>query len=409
MSAKGANRPVSRAVKAATLVPLALLSAAWTASILDVQPATAGPRAVAELPDGRTVPDRPIEAPAGGTVSGAVALSVPIGAEDAVVAGAAAHGIPSTALAAYQRGAQIIDAADPACHLPWELLAAIGRVESDHGRHAGNVLGADGVSRPGVFGPAPDGSARDRAVGPMQLTVATWTVIGVDADGDGVRNPQDVDDASLAAAVHLCSGTDDLSSRAGQEAALLRYKPSQAYADLVLRIMAVYDQGDFATIPSGGYGGTILSPRSTPAATNKAGTKTKKNRPPAQSTPSAPAPSAPATPRGGDKTGDKPDGKPSGTPAKPGKAKGPVGKVVDTVTEPVGEAVDPVTTPVVETLDTITEALDFCVSQIPIIKTLAPTAAQKCAEKLKGKTEEEAQDLLPSSLGLLSILSWLGL
>ena len=46
----------------------------------------------------------------------------------------------------------MINAADHACHLPWELVAAIGRVESDHGRVDGNALDRKGVARPGIFG-----------------------------------------------------------------------------------------------------------------------------------------------------------------------------------------------------------------------------------------------------------------
>ena len=47
----------------------------------------------------------------------------------------------------------------------------------------------------------------------MQFIPSTWPVVRVDADGDGKRNPQDIDDAALATAVYLCSGKDDLSQR----------------------------------------------------------------------------------------------------------------------------------------------------------------------------------------------------
>ena len=50
----------------------------------------------------------------------------------------------------------------------------------------------------------------------MQFIPSTWAVVGVDADGDGERNPQDIDDAALAAAVYLCSGNEDLSTDAGR-------------------------------------------------------------------------------------------------------------------------------------------------------------------------------------------------
>ena len=51
----------------------------------------------------------------------------------------------------------MIDAADRSCHLPWQLVAAIGRVESDDGRANGNSLTDGGIAKPGVFGPALDG------------------------------------------------------------------------------------------------------------------------------------------------------------------------------------------------------------------------------------------------------------
>ena len=53
-------------------------------------------------------------------------------------------------------------------------------------------------------------SRYDRAVGPMQFIPSTWAIVGVDADNDGQRNPQDIYDAALASAVYLCSGPDDL-------------------------------------------------------------------------------------------------------------------------------------------------------------------------------------------------------
>ena len=73
----------------------------------------------------------------------------------------------------------------------------------------------------------------------------------MDADGDGVRNPQDIDDAALGTAVYLCSGSDDLGTDAGRRGAVYRYNHSQSYVDLVLDIMDAYLQGDFTSIPNG--------------------------------------------------------------------------------------------------------------------------------------------------------------
>jgi uncharacterized membrane protein YgcG len=262
---------LGRLHKATALVPMALLSAAWTASLLGVNTSTAaaGERLDPTLPDGSSVPAQAIEAPASVSDGSMIAPGVGNGDTESIVASASTSGIPSAALAAYQRAETVINAADPGCHLDWQLLAAIGRVESNHGRADGNTLDDNGLATPGIYGVALNGSnstteivdtdagafdgdpAYDRAVGPMQFIPSTWSVVGVDADGDGVRNPQDIDDAALGTAVYLCSGSDDLGTDAGRRAAVHRYNHSDSYVDLVLQIMDAYEQGDFTSIPNG--------------------------------------------------------------------------------------------------------------------------------------------------------------
>jgi hypothetical protein len=85
----------------------------------------------------------------------------------------------------------------------------------------------------------------------MQFIPSTWAIVGVDADNDGQRNPQDIYDAALGSAVYLCSGPDDLSTTAGQRAAVFRYNHSQKYVDLVLAIEQAYLRGDFTSVPNG--------------------------------------------------------------------------------------------------------------------------------------------------------------
>jgi hypothetical protein len=85
----------------------------------------------------------------------------------------------------------------------------------------------------------------------MQFIPSTWAIVGVDADNDGQRNPQDVYDAALASAVYLCSGPDDLSTGAGQRSAVFRYNHSQKYVALVLAIEHAYQRGDFSAVPNG--------------------------------------------------------------------------------------------------------------------------------------------------------------
>ncbi|WP_370248271.1 lytic murein transglycosylase [Nocardioides sp.] len=313
-----ARRSRSRLHRAGTLVPLAILSAAWTASLAGASPAavqTAAPEPTPTLPDGTAVPAAPLEAPAslsqpgstgqGGTFDGT--------AEEAaqIVSTSSTNGIPASALAAYQRAETVINAADKGCRLSWQLVAAIGRVESDHGRFGTSSLDAEGVATPPIYGVRLDGSGAtasisdtdagqldndtvfDRAVGPMQFIPATWSAVGVDGDNDGARNPQDIDDAALATAVYLCSGSDDLSTLAGQRAAVFRYNHSQAYVDLVLDLMENYEAGDFLAVPDSTRAAGYLTPVVPTDRGDKGKDKGRKDT--AQEADVAPAPSEPTT------------------------------------------------------------------------------------------------------------------
>ena len=252
----------------------ALLTGAGVAAATQEPSAVTGPTAAevapTRLPD---LPRLPAEYDAPATLTGA-AYS---GASDAALTVAPiAEGedqVPARALEAYQRAASVIEQVDPSCHLSWPLLAAIGRVESDHGRTGGSQLAQDGAARPPILGPPLDGrpgTARlvdtdhgtmdgdaglDRAVGPMQFIPSTWSAVAVDADADGWRDPQDIDDAALAAAVYLCAWHDDLATEPGQHAAVLRYNHSPSYVRLVLATMTGYaDASDIsasALLPAG--------------------------------------------------------------------------------------------------------------------------------------------------------------
>ena len=153
--------------------------------------------------------------------------------------------LPADVLGAYGLA---VAAAPPRCHLEVPVLAAVGQVES--GNLSGRLLGADHVVRPGLFGPTAAGTAYavpdtdagqwdrdatwDRAVGPMMLLPSTWRAAGVDLDGDGRRDPQDVYDAAGAVMVYLCSQHRDLATPGGLRAALLSFRRSPAYVDAVL-------------------------------------------------------------------------------------------------------------------------------------------------------------------------------
>ncbi len=258
----------------AAVVPAVLLVSAWGVSL------TAGDLARANDPGTpETLPEVPTSAldqPA--TVQATPGGVDPRAGAEGTLATLSSAGIPTAALAAYRRAETLLGKADPGCHLSWTLVAAIGRVESDHGRSGGNTLGDDGVSTPGVLGvplTGRDGTAEirdtdggaldddavwDRAVGPMQFIPSTWELVAVDADGDDEANPQDVDDAATSAGVYLCAGTDDLATRPGAEAAVKRYNNSDEYVKLVLEIAERYAAGEYTASPNGvAPGGTLTS------------------------------------------------------------------------------------------------------------------------------------------------------
>ncbi|WP_246170325.1 lytic transglycosylase domain-containing protein [Pseudonocardia hierapolitana] len=160
-------------------------------------------------------------------------------------------GVPARALRAYAAAELAQRSATPECRLSWSTLAGIGRVESDHGRFGGARVGTDGAARPSIIGPPLDGSPGvreirdtdggrldgdttfDRAVGPMQFLPGTWARYGADGNGDGVRDPNQLDDAALAAAGYLCADGRDTASGEGWWAGVLTYNSSVAYARLV--------------------------------------------------------------------------------------------------------------------------------------------------------------------------------
>ncbi len=165
--------------------------------------------------------------------------------------------IPDAALAAYQRSAAVMAEAAPDSRLRWTLLAAVGRVLTDHGQRGDHRVDDRGNVRPGIVGKPllARGGHRvgdteaglldedrrfDRPVGPMLLSPADWSVVGVDGDSNGKRNPQDVDDASLALAVLLCAPGVDLRTPEGKRAALPRIDDTPDFVQAVLEVDAAY-------------------------------------------------------------------------------------------------------------------------------------------------------------------------
>ncbi|MFE9578481.1 lytic transglycosylase domain-containing protein [Nocardia sp. NPDC006044] len=170
-------------------------------------------------------------------------------------------GIPSVALEAYGYAAAVLARAKPDCGIAWTTIAGIASVESKHGSHGGSRIDADGTVRPPIIGIPLDGSPGvalvkdtdggaldgdpefDRAIGPLQFIPETWKRWGVDANGDGVADPQNIDDAALTAARYLCASGGDLTSEHGWQQALLTYNQSTSYLLTVRDRAAAYSVG----------------------------------------------------------------------------------------------------------------------------------------------------------------------
>ncbi|MEU0190334.1 lytic transglycosylase domain-containing protein [Streptomyces afghaniensis] len=224
--------------------------------------------------------------------------------------GTSEAGIPATVLDAYKKAEAALRDSKPGCNLPWQLLAAIGRVESGQAR--GGRVNADGTTIKPILGPQLDGngfalikdtdngaydgnSTYDQAVGPMQFIPSTWAWAGRDANGDGKKDPNNIYDAALAAGHYLCRNNWDLSDQNDLDRAILSYNNSREYLNLVMRWLDYYRKGTHE-VPDGT--GTLPDNRSDDGA----GT--------------SPSPSAPSTPGAPAAGGSTP--KPSPRPEKPG-------------------------------------------------------------------------------------------
>ncbi|MEU2905343.1 lytic transglycosylase domain-containing protein [Streptomyces globisporus] len=227
-------------------------------------------------------------------------------------AGRAEAGIPASILAAYKQAERTVATTDPSCRLPWQLLAAIGKVESGQAR--GGRVDANGTASPRILGPALNGqgfalikdtdggaydgdAVHDRAVGPMQFIPSTWASWGQDANGDGRKDPNNIYDAALAAGRYLCANDRDLALAADLDQAVLSYNRSTEYLRTVRSWFSYYQRGTHE-IPDGT--GTLPSTPSTPTPSPRPGAGSGSSATPSPN----PSPSKP--------------GKPSPGPSKPG-------------------------------------------------------------------------------------------
>ncbi|WP_020392282.1 lytic transglycosylase domain-containing protein [Kribbella catacumbae] len=432
----------------APLIPLALFASAFTVSATD-DPAVA----TAALEQGTSrnnpvvVPKQPIGDPANVAVPGVVGNGVDPGEQPTqVVSGLSRNGIPSAALKAYSRAQQVMAQADPSCQLPWTLVAAIGRVESNHGRFGGNSLMTNGVVTPGILGPRLDGAstaritdsdggkldgdaAYDRAVGPMQFIPQTWQLMGVDGDGDGVKNPQDIDDAAMSTAVYLCSGSGNLSKASDLNAAVLRYNHSQQYVDLVISIAKAYAGGSWIAVDNGTEsddqgvdraGDQIGDPeidapadenlpqavdqQQYPSATKPTPTMVQEGDGKPTTTPTQRPPAKPSDPPG---TTKPPTSKPSTPPSsKPPTSKPPAPPVLAKLQTAAGLIVGTVGSTVTE----LKTATTYCQAEMAKVTITRPTQdqLQKCVTAYQTGGTRAVDQVIRNLLSLLGLLGVLG-
>ncbi|MQY18719.1 lytic transglycosylase domain-containing protein [Nocardia macrotermitis] len=207
------------------LVPgvVSVTTLATQASAAEVTPAV---HAIALLPTGSS---------SGSADSGSSSGSADSGSSS----GSSTPEIPGIAATAYKVAAAELAVEQPRCHMPWQLLAGIGRVESHHANN-GNV-DMFGTARRNIYGPALDGTLahneiiRDhngkfaRAEGPMQFMPTTWAHYARPGS-----NPQNLFDASYTAGNYLCSGGLNMNKPEQRTAAILRYNHSMAYVTQVM-------------------------------------------------------------------------------------------------------------------------------------------------------------------------------
>jgi len=124
------------------------------------------------------------------------------------------------AVLSYEQLVEMWQRAGGAYGVPWEVLAAINKVESNFGRN---------------MGPSSAG-----AIGWMQFMPSTWVRWGTDANGDGIADPWNPEDAVFSAARYLAAAGahDDLSR------AIFAYNHAQWYVDEILKLAGEFDSGN---------------------------------------------------------------------------------------------------------------------------------------------------------------------
>ena len=263
--------------------------------------------------------------------------------------GGSESGIPATVLDAYKKAEASLRDSKPGCNLPWQLLAAIGKVES--GQASGGRVDAEGTTIGKILGPPLNGngfanisdtdngaydddSTHDRAVGPMQFIPSTWEWAGRDGNDDGAEDPNNIYDAALAAGNYLCRFDWDLSNDGNLRSAILSYNNSTEYYNTVMSWLEHYRKGTHeipdgtGSLPQTPSGGNSNNGNSNNGNSNNTGNNTGNGNGSSNGgngnggskpspSPKPPKPPKPGTPGGGTTTPPPPTTTPPSAPGTP--------------------------------------------------------------------------------------------
>jgi murein DD-endopeptidase MepM/ murein hydrolase activator NlpD len=183
---------------AAITVALALLTGSASAESFELVPPTAAPVPLPALPSSE-IPNEP-----GGILLPPNVFNAPF-APVRVLSDEELRGLWLRAGGAYG--------------VPWQVLAAINKIETNFGRN---------------MGPSSAG-----AVGWMQFMPDTWLRWGTDGSGDGIADPWDPEDGIFSAARYLAAA----GAHTDLPRAVFAYNHAQWYVDDVLELAALFGGG----------------------------------------------------------------------------------------------------------------------------------------------------------------------
>lgn len=175
---------------------------------------------------------------------------------DVSISGIGEKEIPEQYISIYQKAGEVY-------HLPWTLLAAVHKVETNFGTNlntssAGAIGHMQFMPKTWVGWSYPGSSIPTADL--MNLSViAKHGGYGLDANQDGKADPYSVEDSVHAAAKYLSAngGASDM------ERAIFAYNRAQFYVDRVMKYFDMYTSGDYTVANVDNPGTSVIGDNST--------------------------------------------------------------------------------------------------------------------------------------------------